>query len=110
MSPCISYQVASSVIFEDTVSVQLSPPSAAAIEGFGYDADRDFFVIYLQETLNPGTAVTVLMDFVAELNADLSGFYRSSYVDEASGDTRELAITQFQVLWIYDLILQIGMY
>jgi aminopeptidase N len=38
----------------------------------------------------------VELSFTSALNDKLVGFYRSTYVDEASGETRLLAVTQFE--------------
>jgi len=36
------------------------------------------------------------MSFTSSLNDQLVGFYRSTYIDEASGEERLLAVTQFE--------------
>lgn len=54
------------------------------VEGFGYDKQRKFFIIYLRQPLVKGQAVTASIDFLGNLNDDLSGFYRSSYYDTVS--------------------------
>ncbi len=64
------------------------------IEGFGYDADREFFIVYTTEMMTSGQTVELKMSFLGEVADDLAGFYRSSYVE--NGETKYLAATQFQ--------------
>jgi aminopeptidase N len=84
-------------IFENTVTIKDSNENDIAIEGFGYDAARQFFVIHTSEALTQGDAITLSIDFLAELNSGVAGFYRSSYFDEEKNATEYLATTQFQV-------------
>jgi aminopeptidase N len=84
------------VLYEDTVAVSLDGNGGdVAVVGFGYDAARDFFVVHLGETLEAGVNFSLSVEFTGELNDDLSGFYRSSYV-AADSTRRWLATTQFQ--------------
>ena len=66
------------------------------IAGFGYDLDRDFFIIYLQEMLQESLIVNVKLRFQSFLNEDMKGFYRSSYFDSLSNTTKTLAVTKFE--------------
>jgi aminopeptidase N len=74
-------------IFENSVSVVDRLGNRVEAEGFGYDSQRKFFIVYLASALSPGQAVTLSVDFLGNLNDDLSGFYRSSYFDQVN--TRE---------------------
>ena len=49
--------------------------------GHEYDLDRQFYVIHLDKPLKNGTIYEVSINFTSILNDDLSGFYRSSYMD-----------------------------
>ena len=70
-------------IFENTVSViDGKNGEQLAIEGFGYDDPRQFFIIKLLKPLERGLTIKVSIGFLGNLNDDLSGFYRSSYFDE----------------------------
>merc|ERR1711884_948861 len=51
------------------------------IASVGFDVDRDFVIIYLEESLLPNQPFSLHMDFVSQLQANLAGFYRSSYFD-----------------------------
>lgn len=84
------------VIYEDTVEwLDKDSGDSLAIEGFGYDQERDFFIIYLAQDFNANSDMTISLKFRGLLNDDLSGFYRSSYVAE-DGTTHYLAASQFQ--------------
>ncbi len=74
-------------IYENTVKVLDGNKNEQKIEGFGYDKERHYFIIFLAESLPKGENITVLIDFLAELNSDLSGFYRSSYFDKEKNTT-----------------------
>ena len=70
-------------IFENTVSVRDSSSGKdLKIIGFGYDDPRQFFIVKLDENLSSGQTIKVSIGFLAKLNDDLSGFYRSSYFEE----------------------------
>jgi aminopeptidase N len=43
-----------------------------------------------------GDNVTLSLDFLADLNDELTGFYRSDYFDEADNNTVYMASTQFE--------------
>jgi len=69
-------------VFENTVSVtQSGSDRQIMIEGFGYDDKRDFFIVFLKEPLNEGGNISIAIDFLGNLNDQLSGFYRSSFSD-----------------------------
>lgn len=62
-----------------------------------YDIDRQFYVIHLFEDLMPETDYSISLEFTAILNDDLSGFYRSKYVDALRNNSDMwLAVTHFQ--------------
>jgi len=84
-------------IFENTVRVLGSDKQNLLIEGFGYDDERQFFIIKLFLKLRKGENITISMDFLGDLNSDLIGFYRSSYFDNEKNQIEFLATTQFQV-------------
>ena len=46
--------------------------------GHEYDKDREFYVIHLDQELEPNTDYVAFIPFLAILNDDLSGFYRRS--------------------------------
>ena len=83
-------------IFENTVKVYGSNKQLLYIDGFGYDKERQFFVIFLAKKMHKGDNITVSIDFLGELNTDLVGFYKSSYFDEEMNATDYLAVTNFK--------------
>lgn len=56
--------------------------------------ENDFFIFNLTEPLEPGP-VSIALEFSYTLREQLSGFYRSSYID-ANGNKQYLATTQFE--------------
>jgi len=56
--------------------------------GHEYDLDRDFYKVVLNESLVPGKSYRLSLEYRAVLSDQLVGFYRSSYVDKASNETR----------------------
>ncbi|XP_059495248.1 alanyl (membrane) aminopeptidase b, tandem duplicate 1 [Stegostoma tigrinum] len=71
-----------------------SPP-APALHKYWLQNETQFLVIMLQEPLSPGTRYSLHTQFEGALADDLSGFYRSQYVNE-TGHTRVIATTQMQ--------------
>jgi hypothetical protein len=69
-------------IYENSVAViDSATGSQLSIDGFGYDEKRDFFIVFLKTPLNSGGSVLLSIDYLGNLNDQLSGFYRSSYTD-----------------------------
>ena len=44
--------------------------------------------IKLEKELSAGSKVTLIIDFIGFINDKMAGFYRSSYVDSATGAKR----------------------
>jgi len=84
-------------IFENTLKISSSDDKNLAVTGFGYDDTNAWSIIYLAENLLKSKNYMVSIDYLANLNSDLIGFYRSSYFDEERNQTEYLATTQFQV-------------
>ncbi len=60
-------------IYENTVKIVKNLEEELTIEGFGYDEEKHCFIIFLAESLKQGDNLTLSMDFLAQLNDDLSG-------------------------------------
>ena len=82
-------------IHEDRVTVTSEAGVEVAVAGHGYDDTRQFYVVHLGQQL-AGTGARLHLEWTGNLNNDLTGFYRSSYTDQLSGDTRWMAVTQFE--------------
>ena len=80
------------------VSVRVHPNnSTMKPAGYGYDPERDFFIIYLENSFRNNFTISV--DFIGNLNDELVGLYRSSYPEiNSDGTVRTvtLATTQFE--------------
>ncbi|CAJ0763076.1 15807_t:CDS:2, partial [Entrophospora sp. SA101] len=60
--------------------------------------DKDTVTLTFQKEIIAGTKAALHIEFTGILNDKMTGFYRSSYVDE-SGNKRYLATTQFQATY-----------
>ena len=83
-------------ILEESVTVTNSDSNMAInVTAHEYDLDRSFYVIHLAQILEPDTDYIISIKFVAVLNDDLSGFFRSKYT-KPDGTITWLAVTQFE--------------
>ncbi|XP_022215178.2 aminopeptidase N [Drosophila obscura] len=57
---------------------------------------QDFYVLNTCQELLAGNVYELTLPFAAELNKQLEGYYRSSYKDANTNETRWLSITQFE--------------
>lgn len=80
-------------IIIDAISIKDTSMSVTAHE---YDVDREFLIIHLSKDLSPSSVYNLHLEFTSILNDDLSGFYRSSYVEPDTDHTKWLAVTQFE--------------
>ncbi len=86
-------------IKEDTVRVTDGLADEEKIVGHGYDLDREFYIVYLENEMSSAElqkSYTISMEFTAWLGDNLVGLYRSQYDDEESGETKNLAATKFE--------------
>ncbi|XP_017083204.1 aminopeptidase N-like [Drosophila eugracilis] len=58
--------------------------------------NHDFYILHTCQELVAGHAYELELPFSAELQDQLVGYYRSSYVDPVSNETRWITITQFE--------------
>jgi len=56
--------------------------------GHKYDPARDFYSVMLNESMTPGNAYRIYIGYKGTLNDELVGFYRSSYLDPTTNETR----------------------
>jgi len=83
-------------IFENTLKIASSQEQNLVVTGFGYDETNTWFIIYVAENLLKSENYMVSIDYLANLNSDLIGFYRSSYFDKEKNQTEYVATTQFE--------------
>lgn len=96
----ITLHIQDMTIFENTVQVIDNVTNQnLVITGFGYDNPRGFLIIYLRDGLTQGQSLRLKIDFIGNLNDDLSGFYRSSYFDKTTNRTEYIATTQFEATY-----------
>jgi len=92
----ITLHVADMAIDNDTVIVVKKDDGTVGITSYKYDADREFYILMLDRSTVPGHTYTIKIHFIAKLNDNLKGFYRSSFKDKTSGEDEYIAVTQFQ--------------
>ncbi|KAH8358907.1 hypothetical protein KR093_003226 [Drosophila rubida] len=84
----------------DDSQITLKHTSAAdkknCIASTEVNTQHDFYVMHTCEELAAGEVYELTMPFSADLNRQLEGYYRSSYLDPVANKTRWLSITQFE--------------
>jgi puromycin-sensitive aminopeptidase len=60
-----------------------------------FDTELERATLTLAEAVDPGEC-TLHLEFRGELNDMLHGFYRSTYIDDETGETHVIATTQFE--------------
>ena len=93
----ITLHINNITIFENLVKVVSSHGAGLEISGFGYDAAKQFFIIFLKDSLLAGDTMKLSIDFLGELGSEAFGFYRSSYFDSEENTEEYLATTQFEL-------------
>lgn len=58
------------------------------VVGHAYEPSKDFYHVLLGEHLLPGSSYGVYIAYLGTLNDELVGFYRTSYTDMSSNETR----------------------
>lgn len=51
------------------------------------DAEKEVLTLTLDKQVKAGTKVTLDIEYSGSINNKMAGFYRSSYVDKATGET-----------------------
>lgn len=81
----------------DEQSVSVESENGAPVAVSSVDLTNEVLSIELDRKLNANENYTVhIPSFMGNLTTSLSGFYRSSYLDPKTGETRYFAMTQFQ--------------
>lgn len=68
-----------------------TPKSPVSVKDVKYDETYDFMVINLNDRLERDAKYEVYIEFEAELEPGLIGYYRSSYVDKKTQEKRQVA-------------------
>jgi len=97
VSKNVTLHVADMTLNNDTITLtDMKNGKKIPIEKHAYDKDREFYIAHLSQQLTPGNKYKIVIDYVANLNDDLKGFYRSVYKDLTTGEEEYIAVTQFQ--------------
>ena len=87
----ITLHIRDIIIYENLVNVE-----DREVVGHGYDDKREFYIIHVDKELTVDHKFKVSISFLANLNDNLSGFYRSSYYDRETNTTKYLAVSDFE--------------
>ena len=83
------------VIYENLVSLTDSTnDKPIEVLGHAYDQDREFYIIKADIEANHEYSIEI--NYQANLNDDLAGFYRSSYFDSIANETKVIATSQME--------------
>ncbi|PVD39141.1 hypothetical protein C0Q70_01769 [Pomacea canaliculata] len=81
----------------ETVSLRDANTNATLdLERFFYFRDNEFLVVETKETVAAGSVVQLYLQFRGLLNESIVGFYKSSYVNSLTNETRHLATSKFE--------------
>ena len=75
-------------IFENSLNISSSEDKNLEVTGFGSDETNAWCIIYMAESLLESENYMLSIDYLANLNSDLIGFYRSSYFDNKKKSNR----------------------
>ena len=92
----VTLHAADLVIQNDTLHIMEKDGNDVDISNIVYDLDREFFIINLRTSLVAGKTYVVRIHYMAKLNDNLKGFYRSAYRDHITEKEEYLAVTQFE--------------
>eukprot|EP00102_Acyrthosiphon_pisum_P019671 XP_016656881.1 PREDICTED: aminopeptidase N isoform X2 [Acyrthosiphon pisum] len=84
----------------DTKSVVLANggENVIPVSSVSFDPDKEFMHVKSTVNFKPCDEFVLTISFTGNLTDDLVGYYRSSYVDKESNQTRWLAVTYFEPL------------
>ncbi|KAH8313462.1 hypothetical protein KR067_006395 [Drosophila pandora] len=71
-------------------------PKDNCVTSTSVNEEHEFYILHVCEELLVGVIYELALAFSGKLNNKLSGYYRSSYKDSATGETRWLSVTQFE--------------
>ncbi|XP_069682399.1 aminopeptidase N-like isoform X2 [Periplaneta americana] len=83
-------------IFEENVKVLSKDHKLINVTSHEYVPEYDFYVMNLEEPLEAGEQYVLFIPYRGQLTEGLVGYYRSRYEDRSTGETRWLAVTQFE--------------
>ena len=87
VSKNVTLHVADMTLDNETISlVDMSNGKKIQIVKHAYDLDREFYIAHLSQTLTPGKKYKISISYIANLNDNLKGFYRSVYKDLTTGE------------------------
>lgn len=92
----VTLHVADMTLDNDTITlVDMETNKLIRIEKHAYDLDRKFYIAHLSQSLTPGRKYKITINFVASLNDNLKGFYRSVYKDLSTGKEEYVQLIKF---------------
>ncbi|XP_078666409.1 aminopeptidase Ey-like [Branchiostoma floridae x Branchiostoma belcheri] len=85
-------------ITDGSVSLETATGETVGVKRWFLYPENEFFVVQAVRNLQRGENYVLSVSFSGVLRDDLRGFYRSSYLDHLTGETRHLATTQFSAI------------
>ena len=83
----VTLHVADMTLDNDTISlVDVETQNPITIKEHAYDPKREFYIAHLSQRMSPGRKYKISIKYVANLNDNLKGFYRSVYKDLSTGN------------------------
>lgn len=61
-----------------------------------HQKENDFLIILLSDSLKAGQKYETTIPFIGKLDDSLAGYYRSSYTESSTNQTKWLSVTQFE--------------
>ena len=98
VSKNVTLHVADMELDNDTISLtDMSSGKDVPIVKHAYDKDREFYIAHLSQSLTPGKTYKININYVANLNDNLKGFYRSVYKDLTTGKDEWVIYYKFYI-------------
>ena len=94
-SESISLHIKDITIYENMVELfDETTKESIKVKGHGYDVERELYVV--KASVTAGHRYKLSIGYLANLNNDLAGFYRSTYLDANTNTTKVIGTSQME--------------
>lgn len=73
---------------KDVTVTQVNGDQPIEVTGHQYQPENEFYIISLGKLLEQGRVYTVTIPYIGQLSTDMVGYYRSSYMEKKTGQTK----------------------